>query len=311
MIIGMLGLMLLGMGASTVYFVSAGAQPEGRLSEIQAQLDEQTAKAKEVAETISAKDSQLRQLERQLQLAAAKPAPAPGGSPKDRMELENKITALEAQLSASKTKLVKAENELSHVLEQFRDVEKNLKARADTAEQKAGTVDQRIAAEKTRADKAVAAEHQAQQALREAAIQMEKLRAELAALKTAGVAASSSSSPIRTAPRPVVTAQPEPEEPAVAEAPSPPPIPAPATTSITAVGQVATVDLKLGIIICAMTSVDGIRIGDSLIVTRGGEYAGMVLVSRIDAQNNAVIAELDALKLPKGVLAGDQVTIKK
>ena len=60
-----------------------------------------------------------------------------------------------------------------------------------------------------------------------------------------------------------------------------------------------------------MTSVDGIRIGDSLIVTRGGEYAGMVLVSRIDAQNNAVIAELDALKLPKGVLAGDQVTIKK
>ena len=37
----MLGLMLLGMGASTVYFVSAGAQPEGRLSEIQAQLDGQ------------------------------------------------------------------------------------------------------------------------------------------------------------------------------------------------------------------------------------------------------------------------------
>ena len=302
----MLGLMLLGMGASTVYLVSAGAQPDRRLSEIQAQLDEQTAKAKEVVETISAKDSRLRQLERQLQLAAAKPAPRPGGSPKDKMELENKITALEAQLSASKTELVNAENELSHVLEQFRDVEKNLKARADTAEQKAGTVDQRIAAEKIRADKAVAAEHQAQQALQGAAIQMEKLRAELAALKTPGVAA-----PVPSSPRPVVTTQREPEGPAVAEAPSPPPIPAPATTSITAVGQVATVDLKLGIIICAMTSVDGIRIGDSLIVTRGGEYAGMVLVSRIDAQNNAVIAELDALKLPKGVLAGDQVTIKK
>ena len=91
----------------------------------------------------------------------------------------------------------------------------------------------------------------------------------------------------------------------------PPALPAPAIPKKTVIGRVAGIELKHGFILCQMSTVNGVGLGDSLIVTRRGEYIGLVRVSRADKSGNIVYAELNAAQLVKGIQEGDQVVLKQ
>ena len=183
-IISVLGLLLFGMAASTIYFVSNGAGANSRLAKIRKQLNEQCKKSEAVAATLTEKEGRLAAIEKQhIQLSSSRNKQR-NVLTKGQLNIENQLTALEAKLSKSKTETLSAQNELKHVFEQFNDVESVLKKQALTSNQKATESEIAVQSEKAKVVKAVSGEAEAREALLEASRIIQSLRAELAKLKS-------------------------------------------------------------------------------------------------------------------------------
>lgn len=330
-IISVLGFLLFGMAASTIYFVSNGAGANSRLAKMRKQLDEQNKKSEAVAATLTEKEGRLAVMEKQHENLSSSRKKQHNVSTKNQLNIENQITALEAKLSKSKTETLSAQNELKHVLEQFNDVETVLKKQVATSKQKVAKSEIAVQSEKAKVAKAVSGEAEAREALLEASRVIQSLRAELAKLKSrnlSGVALVPSprvpvagNSPIPSPPLPKPSSEAKPILPEIAApvltpkpvspVPPPPALPTPAISKKTIIGRVAGIELKHGFILCQMSTVNGVGLGDSLIVTRRGEYIGLVRVSRADKSGNIVYAELNAAQLVKGIQEGDQVVLKQ
>ncbi len=328
-IISVLGFLLFGMAASTIYFVSNGAGANSRLAKMRKQLDEQNKKSEAVAATLTEKEGRLAVMEKQHENLSSSRNKQHNVSTKNQLNIENQITALEAKLSKSKTETLSAQNELKHVLEQFNDVETVLKKQVATSKQKVAKSEIAVQSEKAKVAKAVSGEAEAREALLEASRVIQSLRAELAKLKNGNLSGATLvpsprvpvpvNSPIPPLPKsssktkPILpeiaspVLPPKPVSPVII----PPDLPKPAIPKKTVIGRVAGIELKHGFILCQMSTVNGVDLGDSLIVTRRGEYIGLVRVSRADKSGNIVYAELNAAQLVKGIQEGDQVVLKQ
>ena len=88
-IISVLGFLLFGMAASTIYFVSNGAGANSRLAKMRKQLDEQNKKSEAVAATLTEKEGRLAVMEKQHENLSSSRNKQHNVSTKNQLNIEN------------------------------------------------------------------------------------------------------------------------------------------------------------------------------------------------------------------------------